>query len=41
MQAQLYVPTGMSFLYDVTGGDWDMVEGLQISVGASLIRGQP
>ena len=28
-----------SFLYDVTGGDLDMAEGLQISVGASLFGG--
>ena len=28
-----------SFLYDVTGGDFDMAEGLQISVGASLFGG--
>ena len=28
-----------SFLYDVTGGDYDMQEGLQISIGASMFAG--
>ena len=28
-----------TFLYDVTGGDWDMMEGLQLSVGASMFAG--